>query len=114
MREYEERSGKTLDEDVKIGVILALAPLQVQNRCHMNSYILKSYAQVRTMLFDYCRAQADTAAGDAVPRDISRCWVKEEKARKAKATRKAKAKVRTVPKPSILLDTVFNAKVGDT
>ena len=23
------------------------------------------------MLFDYCRAQADTAAGDAVPTDLS-------------------------------------------
>ena len=23
------------------------------------------------MLFDYCRAQADTAAGDAVPMDLS-------------------------------------------
>ena len=71
VREYEQRFGKTLDEDVKIGVILALAPLQVQNHCHLNSHILRSYAQVRTMLFDYCRAQADTAAGDAVPMDLS-------------------------------------------
>ena len=31
------------------------------------------------MLFDYCRAQADTAAGDAVACG-SRCWVKEDKA----------------------------------
>ena len=29
VREYEKRCGKTSDEDVKIGVILALAPLQV-------------------------------------------------------------------------------------
>ena len=56
--EYEQRVGKTLDEDVKIGVILALAPPQVQNHCHLNSHILKSYAQFRTMLFDSCRAQA--------------------------------------------------------
>ena len=27
--QYDKRFGKTLDEDVKIGVILALAPLQV-------------------------------------------------------------------------------------
>ena len=65
--EYEQRFGKTLDEDVKIGVILASAQPQVQNHCHSDSPILKSYAQVRTMLFDYCRAQADTAAGDVVP-----------------------------------------------
>ena len=70
-REYEQRFGKTWDEDVKIGVILALAPLQVQNHCHLNSHILRSYAKVRTMLFDYCRAQADTAAGDAVPMGLS-------------------------------------------
>ena len=71
VREYEERFGKTLDEDVKTGVILALTPLQVQNHCHLNSHNLKSYAQVRTMLFDCCRAQADTAAGDAVLMDLS-------------------------------------------
>ena len=57
MREYEQRFGKNLDEDVKIGVILALAPPHVQNHSHLNFHILKSYAQVRTMLFDYCRAQ---------------------------------------------------------
>ena len=51
VREYEQRLGKTLDEDVRTGVILALAPHQVQNHCHLNSHILKSYAQVR-MLFD--------------------------------------------------------------
>ena len=33
-REYEQRFGKTLDEDVRIGVILALAPPQVQNHCY--------------------------------------------------------------------------------
>ena len=71
VREYEQRFGKTLDEDVKIGVIFALAPSQVQNHCHLISHILKSSAQFRTMLFDYCRAQADTAAGDVVPMDLS-------------------------------------------
>ena len=71
VREYEQRFGKTLDEDVKIGVAFALAPLQVQNHCHLNSHILKSYAQGRTMLFDHCRAQADTASGDAVLMDLS-------------------------------------------
>ena len=71
VRECEQRFGKTLDEDVKIGVILALVPLQVQNHCHLNSHILKSYAQVRTMLFVFCRAQADTAAVDAVLVDLS-------------------------------------------
>ena len=70
-RKYEQRFGKTLDEDVKIGVILALAPSQVQSYCHLITHILKSYAQVRTMLFDCSRAHADTAAGDVVPIDLS-------------------------------------------
>ena len=109
VREYEQRFGKTLDEDVKIGVKLALAPSQVQNNCHLNSHILKSYAQVRTLLFDYCRGHAHTAAGDAVPMDISMLGKKA----KAKA-RRAKVRARTTSKPSTLLDTVFNAKVGDT
>ena len=70
MREYEQRFGETLDEEVKIGVILALTRSQVQNHCHLNAHKLQSYAQVRTMLFDCCRAQADTAAGDVVPKDL--------------------------------------------
>ena len=36
VREYEQRCGKTLDTDVKIGVMLALAPPQLQNHCRMN------------------------------------------------------------------------------
>ena len=64
VKEHEQKFGKPVDEDVKIGVIVALAPPQVQDHCHLNSHILKSDAQVRTMLFDYCRAQADTATGD--------------------------------------------------
>ena len=88
MREYEQRFGKTLDEDVKKSVILALAPSQVQNHCHWNSHILEIYAQVRTMLFDSCQEQSDTAAVMLYPW-ISRCWAKA-KARKAKTTRKGK------------------------
>ena len=92
VREYEQRFGKTLDEDVKIGVILALAPLQVQNRCHLNSHILKSYAQGRTMLFDHCRAQADTASGDAVPMDLSMLGKGGGKGKKGKGKGTANAK----------------------
>ena len=36
VREYEQRFGKTLDEDVKIGVILALAPLQGKGKGENN------------------------------------------------------------------------------
>ena len=123
-------------EDVKIGIIFALAPLQVQNHCHLNSYILRSYAQVRTMLFDHCRAQADTAAGDAVPMDLSMLG-EGGRGKKGNSDKKGKGKgkgkkgesnkdekdkgkkgngksSRTKSKPSTLLDTVFNVKVGDT
>ena len=61
VREYEERFGKTLDEDAKMSVILALAPPQVQNCGHLKSHMFKSCAQVRAMLLDYCRARADAA-----------------------------------------------------
>ena len=71
VREYEQRFGKVLDEDVKIGVILAPTPSQAQNRCHLNSHTVKSCGQVRTTLFDYCRAQTDLASGGVVPMDLS-------------------------------------------
>ena len=122
-----------LDEDFKIGVILALSPPQVQNRCHLNSRVLKSYAQVSTMLFDCCRA---TQLPTMLYPWISRRLAKEAKGKKGKGkgTRKVKvkttkqerrqttkmqegdkAKARTMPKLlSTLLDTVFTAKVGDT
>ena len=64
VRDYEQRFGKAIDEDVKIGVTLALVPLSGQNHCHWNLHILKSYAQVRTMLCDYCRAQADVTSSE--------------------------------------------------
>ena len=64
VREYEQRFQKMLDADVTIGVTLALAPSQVQNHFH-----LKSYVHVRTMLFEYWRAQTDLAAGGVIPMD---------------------------------------------
>ena len=91
VREYEQRFGKTLDEDVKTGVIFALLAPQVQNHCHLNSHILKSFAQVRTMLFDCCRAQAQTAANDVVPMDLP-MLAKEAKGKKGKGDKKGKGK----------------------
>ena len=44
VREYARKLGNALDEDVKIGVILTLAPPSVQNYCHLTSHILRSYA----------------------------------------------------------------------
>ena len=70
-REHEQRFGKALDEDVKIDVIFALAPLSEQNHCHLNSHILKSHAQVGTMPFDCCRAQAEVATAEHAPMDLS-------------------------------------------
>ena len=75
----------------KIGVVLVLSPAQVQVHCHLNSHILKSYTQVRTMLFDYCRAQADSAANDAVPMDLSMVG-KGRKGKKGKGDKKGKGK----------------------
>ena len=88
------------------------------------------------MLFDYCRAQADTAAGDVAPMDLSMLGkVKGKKGKGDKkgegkgkkkrkqprrertktTTRRAKAKGKPMPKRlSTFLDTVFSAKSGDT
>ena len=66
VREYEQGFGKNLNEDVNIGVMQTLAAPQVQNNCHLNPHILKSYAQVRTVLFHCCREHADTTTRDAV------------------------------------------------
>ena len=131
VRQYEQRFGKTLDEDVKIGTTLALAPPQVLNHCHLNSHILKSHAHVRTMLFDYCRAQANTTARDVVPMDLSMLGTgkkgKGNKRGKGKGKKgesdkdekgkdkdkKGKGKVRSMPKRmSTLLGTVSTAKLG--
>ena len=38
VREYDLRLGNSLDEDGKLGVILALAPQSVQNHCRLNSH----------------------------------------------------------------------------
>ena len=75
----------------EMGVILALAPPQAQHHSHLNSPILKSYAQVRTMLFEECRAQADTAAGYVVPVDLS--TLGEAKGKKGKCDKKGKGQV---------------------
>ena len=37
VREYEKSFGKTLDDDVKIGVILSLAPASALHHCHLSS-----------------------------------------------------------------------------
>ena len=42
MREHEQGFGKALDEDVTIGVILALAPPPAPNHCHLNSHLRTS------------------------------------------------------------------------
>ena len=127
VREYELRFGNNLDEDIKIGVTPLALP-QVQNHCHLNSHILMSIAQVRTMLFDFCRAQADTAAGYAEPMDLSvlgkgktrkgdkKGKGKGKKGKKVTATkmakaRMAKARAKTTPEGlSTSQDTAFSGK----
>ena len=43
VRTYEARFSKTLDDDIKIGVILSTAPTAVQSRCRLRAPDLKSY-----------------------------------------------------------------------
>ena len=59
VRDYETKFAKAPDEDVKIGVILDLAPPSVQQRLHLNANELKTYAQVRRLVLDYVEAEGD-------------------------------------------------------
>ena len=61
--ELEQSFDKMLDENVRIGVVLALEQFQEQNHCHLNSHTLKSYEQVRT-----------NAVRLLFSTDRSRCW----------------------------------------
>ena len=71
VRDHEQRFGKVQDEDVKILVILALAPSRAQNHCHLNSHTVKSCGEGRTTLFDYCRAQTHLVCGGVEPMNLS-------------------------------------------
>ena len=42
IREYETKFNKEMDDDVKIGVILAMVPTAVQNHCSLNAPDLKT------------------------------------------------------------------------
>ena len=92
-RDDGRRFGKALDEDVKIGVNLALAPPSAQNHCRLNSHILISHTHVRTILFDCCRAQTDVAPRTTCRMDL---WMPGRQ-----GGQKARAKTR--PKRRVLL-----------
>ena len=53
VREHEQRFGKLLDEDVMIGVILALVPSQVLNRFRLNSHTLDMSEQCCLTIFEH-------------------------------------------------------------
>ncbi len=74
IREYETKFNKQLDDDVKIGVILAMSPIAVQNHCHLNAPDLKTYGAVRLVVMEYCRAQVDIGIEMADPMDLSAMW----------------------------------------
>ena len=61
---------KVFDEDLKIGVIVDLAPQSVQEHLHLNAGELKTFAQVRRVFLDYVEAAGDR--GDLpTPMDVS-------------------------------------------
>ena len=60
-----------LDDDVKIGVILAMAPVAVQSLCHLNAPDLKTYGAVRLVVMEHCRAQVDIGIEMSGPMDLS-------------------------------------------
>ena len=140
MKEYEQRFGKNLDEDVKIGDILVLAPPQVQNQYHTNSHILKSYggsgrccsttaehkrALPLVMLYPWtslCWVEArkkERRQEGQRQRQKAKCKGKKgqgESSEDGKTEAKAsRAKAKSTPKQlSTSQDTAFSAKPGTT
>ena len=90
VREYEQRFGKILDEDVKKGVHTCVGTVASAEPLPLELTYLEEHAQVRMMLFDYCLAQADTAAGDVVPTDHS--MLGKGKGEKGKGDKKGQGK----------------------
>mgnify|MGYP002809519574 CR=1 FL=1 len=74
IREYETKFNKQLDDDVKIGVILAMSSIAVENHCHLNAPDLKTYGAVRLVVMEYCLAQVDIGMEMTDPVDLSAMW----------------------------------------
>ena len=76
IRGYETKFSKQLDDDVKIGVILAMSPIAVQSHCHLSAPDLKTYGAVRLVVMEHCRAHVDIGMKKARPhrlvRDVER------------------------------------------
>ena len=70
VRDYETRFQKSFDEDVKIGVVIDMAPLSVQQHCHLNAGDIKTYPQIRRIILDFIEASCDRADAP-VPMDVS-------------------------------------------
>ena len=84
VREYECRFGKALEEDGKIGVILALALLSAQNHCHLNSQREK----LHSVQDDVLRLLSVTDDSENGPMDLSML----DKGKKGKGDKKGNGK----------------------
>ena len=68
--EYEQKMEKRLDEDIKVGILVELAPAVVQDHIQLNTDQFTEYAKVRKCIFDYVEQQAMRHDADAMDVDI--------------------------------------------
>ena len=62
VRRWSDMSGKTLDDDDKIGALIQICPSQVQQHIRLNPDQAKSYDQLRALVFSYAAAIEDSKA----------------------------------------------------
>eukprot|EP00971_Amphidinium_carterae_P214592 4258425-Amphidinium_carterae.1 len=70
VRDHEKVSKKTLDEEIKIGVLAYLAPDKVSEHLFLFAEKLQSYADARKVVFELLDAQRAQQAAGVVPMDI--------------------------------------------
>ena len=67
VRRWSDLSGKTLDEDDKIGALIQICPERVQHHIRLNPDQAQSYEQLRTLVFSYAAAIEDAKP---IPMDL--------------------------------------------
>ncbi len=62
VRRYTDLSGKTMDEDDKIGALIQIIPSQVQNHVRLNPERPETYDSLRQLIFSYAAAMEEAKA----------------------------------------------------
>ena len=103
VREFEQRTRKTIDEELKIAVLTEMMPGDLRQHLQLNARSILTYAVARKEIAMYLETKnaPGTAAGtmdQAVPMDVGALWAKGGKSKKGENKGKGKgAKGPTVP-----------------